>query len=75
MERTEEMDEARDRDLTEREEDVPDEMPIDLNMLFSGEKRDLNRLFPEARFRRFLRDVRRNKQGVERFLKRLESDG
>jgi hypothetical protein len=51
------------------------EASIDLNAIYSGEERDLNRLFPDAMVRRFLRDVRKNQRDVERFLKRLEHDG
>ena len=68
------MDEDRKDDFGTQEEKIPEERPIDLNTLFSGERRDLNRLFPDSRFRRFLRDVRRNQRDVERFLKRLETD-
>ena len=68
------MDEDRHNGLSEEEQAVTEETPVDLNMLFSGETRDLNRLFPEARFRRFLRDVKRNQRGVERFLRQLEND-
>lgn len=75
MERIEEMDEDRSYDFRRPEDKIPDEMPIDLNVLFSKDGRDLNRLFPDLRFRRFLRDMRRNQRDVERFLKKLESDG
>ena len=68
------MDEDGNMDSRILETEVPDEMPIDLNMLFSEEKRDLNRLFPDPRFRRFLRDMRRSQRDLERFLKRLESE-
>lgn len=74
MERREEMDEERNGDSGTREEEIREEIPIDLNILFSGHRRDLNRLFPDARFKKFLRDVRKNQREVEGFLKRLESD-
>lgn len=69
------MDEERNGDSGRTDENMADEMPIDLNMLFSEDRRDLNLLFPDPRFRRFLRDVRRNQRDVKRFLKRLEGDG
>jgi hypothetical protein len=57
-------------------EELPSgEVPIDLNTLFSTEGRDLNRLFPDPHFRRFLKDLKRNQREVKRFLKRLEDDG
>jgi hypothetical protein len=74
-ERIEAMDDDRNHDSQELDEKIPDEeKPIDLNMLFSEEKKDLNRLFADPRVRRFLRDVQRNQRDVERFLKRLEID-
>ena len=69
------MDEDKNEDVGAREGRIPEEMPIDLNTLFSEETRDLNRLFPDASFRRFLRDLRRSQRDVERFLERLEIDG
>lgn len=57
------------------QEEIPEEMAIDLNTLFSEHRRDLNRLFPDPCFRRFLKDLRRSQRDVEGFLKRLESDG
>ena len=69
------MDEERNGDFGRTDENMADEMPIDLNMLFSEDRRDLNLLFPDPRFRRFLRDVKRNQRDVKRFLKRLEGDG
>ena len=69
------MDEDRNEDLGAQEEKIPEEIPVDLNTLFSEERRDLNRLFPDSRLRRFLRGVRRNRRDVERFLERLEVNG
>ena len=48
MERREEMDEERNGDSGTREEEIREEIPIDLNILFSGHRRDLNRLFPDG---------------------------
>ena len=44
----------------------------DLNSLFPGKGYDLNRLFPDEGSKRLLRDVKRNKRDIERFLKNLE---
>jgi len=69
------MHEDRDDQVGRGEGESPEEASIDLNMLFSEDKRDLNRLFPDARFRRFLRDLKRNQRDVNRFLKRVERNG
>ena len=45
---------------------------VDLNSLFPGKEYDLNRLFPDEESKRLLRDVKRNKRDIERFLKNLE---
>lgn len=68
------MDDDRIHDFPVDEKDR-NELSIDLNMLFAEEKRDLNRLFPDSRLKRFLQDVRRNQRDLERFLERLEVDG
>jgi hypothetical protein len=68
------MDHPKQDDVSEAEETAPVEMPIDLNALFAEGGRDLNRLFPDGRFRVFLRDVRRSQRAVERLLERLESE-
>jgi len=47
---------------------------IDLNRLFSPSSRDLNSLFPDPGFRRFLRDVKRNQVAVEKLLEKLGED-
>jgi len=44
---------------------------IDLNDLFPGEGRDLNRLFPDDSTRKLLYQVKRNKRDIERFIKNL----
>jgi hypothetical protein len=74
MDRKDEMDDERNHDSQTIDESASDEAPVDLNVLFTEEKRDLNRLFPDTRLRRFLKDVRKNQRDVERFLKRLEID-
>jgi hypothetical protein len=44
---------------------------VDLNDLFPGKDRDLNRLFPDEATRRLLYQVKRNKRDIERFIKNL----
>ena len=44
---------------------------VDLNSLFPGKDRDLNRLFPDEATRRLLHQVKRNKRDIERFIKNL----
>lgn len=75
VERISEMDDDKNHDEQTQDEQALDETPIDLNVLFSEDKRDLNRLFPDSRVRRFLKDLQRNRRDVEGFLKRLEFDG
>ncbi|NIO04312.1 MAG: hypothetical protein GTN74_06760 [Proteobacteria bacterium] len=65
----------RDQDSEEANETIQEDSPVDLNLLFPEEKTDLNRLFPDSRLRRLLREVRRNRRDVERFLKRLGTEG
>jgi hypothetical protein len=47
---------------------------VDLNSLFPGKEYDLNRLFPDEESKRLLRDVKRNKRDIERFLQNLEME-
>ncbi len=47
---------------------------IDLNRVFSPSNKDLNSLFPDPGFRRFLRDVKRNQVAVEKLLEKLGED-
>jgi len=56
------------------DEGAQDEVAVDLNAVFPEEEKDLNRLFPDSGLRRLLRELRRNKRDVERFLERLEID-
>ena len=72
---TGEMKEERDEHPVELGENTSDEVLIDLNGLYADSVRDLNRLFPDGCLWRFLRDVRMNQRGVERFLEKLEKDG
>ncbi len=59
------------------EETLPQEerpKELDLNSLFPGKGYDLNKLFPEEGSKKLLRDVKRNKRDIERFLKNLEME-
>jgi hypothetical protein len=47
---------------------------VDLNNLFPGKPYDLNRLFPDDESKKLLRDLKRNKRDIERFLKSLEME-
>ena len=47
---------------------------VDLNNLFPGKGYDLNRLFPDEGSKKLLRDVKRNKRDIERFLKNLDME-
>jgi hypothetical protein len=47
---------------------------VDLNSLFPGKGFDLNKLFPDEESKRLLRDVKRNKRDIERFLKNLDME-
>jgi hypothetical protein len=47
---------------------------VDLNALFPGRGYDLNRLFPDGETKKLLRDVKRNKRDLERFVKNLEGE-
>jgi hypothetical protein len=68
------MSEKRDDKTTGPDDQTFAEQPIDLNVLFAEDGRDLNRLFPDTHFKRLLRDVKRNQRGVDRFLKGLENE-
>jgi hypothetical protein len=45
---------------------------IDLNQVFIGNERDLNRLFPDVSLKRFLKEIEQHKREVRMFLKALE---
>ncbi len=45
---------------------------IDLNQVFVGNERDLNRLFPDLSLKRFLKEIEQRKREVRTFLKDLE---
>lgn len=43
----------------------------DLNTLFPGKNYDLNLLFPDEETRKLLRELKRNRREIERFIKSL----
>ncbi len=47
---------------------------VDLNTLFPGKEYDLNRLFPDEETKKLLRDLKRNKRDIDRFLKNLQTE-
>ncbi len=49
-----------------------DKGDIDLNQVFVGNERDLNRLFPDFSLKRFLKEIEQRKREVRTFLKDLE---
>jgi hypothetical protein len=51
---------------------VADNVDIDLNQVFVGNDRDLNRLFPDLSLKRFLKEMEQHKREVRMFLKALE---
>jgi hypothetical protein len=52
----------------------PPEEPILLNELFSQAGRDLDALFPDPQMKRLLKDVVKNRQKNERFLKTIRTE-
>ena len=71
---TKEMKEERNEHPIDSDENTSEDVLIDLNRLYADSVRDLNRLFPDVGVRRFLRDVKMNQKGVERFLEKIEKD-
>ena len=53
-------------------DELADKGDIDLNQVFTGNRRDLNRLFPDLSFKRFLMEIEQHKREVGMFLKSLE---
>jgi hypothetical protein len=51
---------------------VADNGDIDLNQVFVGNDRDLNRLFPDLPLKRFLKEMEQHKREVRMFLEALE---
>jgi hypothetical protein len=52
--------------------ELADKGDIDLNRVFIGNERDLNRLFPDLSLKRFLKEMEQHKREVRMFLKDLE---
>ncbi len=50
------------------------EEPIVLNQIFPEANRDLDALFPDPNMKKLLKDVVRNRQKNERFLKKITLD-
>ena len=50
---------------------VPQQEPIVLSKLFPDAQQDLDTLFPDPQMKELLKEVQRNRQGNQRFLKRL----
>jgi hypothetical protein len=51
---------------------LADKEDIDLNRVFIGNGRDLNRLFPDPSIKRLLKEIEQHKREVRTFLKALE---
>jgi len=51
---------------------LADKKDIDLNQVFIGNERDLNRLFPDPSLKRLLKEIEQHKREVRTFLKALE---
>jgi len=67
--------------MEEKEDSLQEAVPpeekmreVDLNALFPGRGYDLNRLFPDGETKKLLRDVKRNKRDLERFVKNLQME-
>ena len=50
---------------------APQQEPIVLSKLFPDAKADLDALFPDPQMKELLREVQKNRQGNQRFIKRL----
>ncbi len=50
---------------------VPHQEPIVLSKLFPEAKNDLDALFPDPQMKELLKEVHKNRQGNQRFIKRL----
>jgi len=56
------------------EQSPPPEEPIVLKELFPNSNQDLDTLFPDPGMKKLLKDVARNRQKNERFLKKIRLD-
>jgi hypothetical protein len=50
---------------------APQQEPIVLGKLFPDAKNDLDALFPDPQMKELLKEVQKNRQGNQRFIKRL----
>ena len=50
---------------------APQQEPIVLSELFPDAKNDLDALFPDPQMKELLKEVHKNRQGNQRFIKRL----
>jgi hypothetical protein len=57
--------------ISSADQSLPVEEPIILKKLFPHAKQDLDVLFPEPSMKKLLKDLVRNRQKNERFLKRV----
>lgn len=69
----ESMDEQQVENLEQDENDSEAEA-VDLNRVFKEKERDLNSMFPDGEMRKFLRQVKKNRRGNERFLEGISRD-
>lgn len=58
----------------EQEENDSEAEAVDLNRVFKEKERDLNSMFPDGEMRKFLRQVKKNRRGNERFLEGISRD-
>ena len=69
----ESMDEQQVENVEQDENDSEAEA-VDLNRVFKEKERDLNSMFPDGEMRKFLRQVKKNRRGNERFLEGISRD-
>lgn len=69
----ESMDEQQVENVGQEENDSEAEA-VDLNRVFKEKERDLNSMFPDGEMRKFLRQVKKNRRGNERFLEGISRD-
>ena len=67
------MDEQQVENIEQEEKDSEAEA-VDLNRVFKEKERDLNSMFPDGEMRKFLRQVKNNRRGNERFLEGISRD-
>ena len=69
----ENMDEPQVENVEQQETD-PEAEAVDLNRVFRDEGRDLNSMFPDGEMRKFLRQIKKNRNSNERFLEGIKKD-